>query len=101
MAYAYNKVTVTDAWTEISADVLTTKIIQIKHRERLGKPDVEIIAAAAEPSASDSGVSMMAGDVMTSGLIEDLGDGGKVWARAVRTSPESFETDLLVVTVAA
>lgn len=98
MAYSYNYITVTEAWTEISADVLTTKIIQIKHRDRFGKPDVEIMAADAEPSSNDIGVSMMAGDVMTSGLIEDLGDSGKVWARAVRSNPSTVETDVLVVT---
>jgi len=99
MAYTYTTVTVTDAWTEIAADVLTTKIIQIQHRHNPGKPDVEIMAADAEPASSAQGVSMLSGDVMTSGLIEDLGDSGKVWARTVKTGVENYNTEVLVVTV--
>ena len=98
MAYTYTEVTVTSDWTEISADILLTKLIQVQHRDTMGKPDVQIMAAAAQPSASTRGVAMMSGDVMTAGLIEDLGDSGKVWARTVRTDRDAFSTNLLVIT---
>lgn len=101
MSYTYTTVEVGTTWTEISADVVATKVIQVQHRARLGKPDVEVMAASSQPASDASGISMMSGDVMTSGLIEDLGASGKVWARVVRTSLSAAATKMLVVTVGA
>ena len=99
MSYNMTAADLTSEWSEVIGDFTTIHLLQVRGNSALqgDGPAAEVMVASTTPTAADHGVELYVGNILTASVLENLGDGGPLYARAVGRGVPGMKVQLTMV----